>query len=84
MKRGMKFWSESPNRDARILLILWLTTALLLLVTVLHVYSLEKGDRLRVLAAADRDLSNLTRVSQEHASRTFRSADQVIRFVRSR
>jgi len=84
MKRGMKFWSESPNRDARILLILWVTTALLLLVTVLHVYSLEKGDRLRVLAAADRDLSNLTRVSQEHASRTFRSADQVIRFVRSR
>ena len=44
----------------------------------------HKEDRLRVLAAADRDLYNLTRVSQEHSNRTFRSADQVIRFVQSR
>ena len=32
----------------------------------------------------ERDLANLTRVSQEHANRTLRSADQVIRFVAAR
>jgi len=84
MNRGGAIWPDTSSRDARILLIVWVTTALLLLVTLLHVYSLEKEDRLRVLAAADRDLYNLTRVSQEHSNRTFRSADQVIRFVQSR
>lgn len=40
--------------------------------------------RLAAMHSAERDLSNLTRVSQEHAIRTLRSADQVIRFVRAR
>lgn len=40
--------------------------------------------RSSALRNAERDLSNLTRVSQEHAIRTLRNADQVIRFVASR
>ncbi|TXH88325.1 MAG: sensor histidine kinase [Rhodoferax sp.] len=35
------------------------------------------------MTTAERDLGNLTRVGQEHANRTFRSADQVIQFVRA-
>lgn len=68
----------------RMLAILWLVCGLLLVLTWMGVHSLIEEDRARVLGAAERDLSNLTRVSQEHASRTLRSADQVIRFVQSR
>jgi signal transduction histidine kinase len=77
-------WPDTRFQDARILTILWLSSLLLLLATVLHVYFLEKQDRSREFAVAERQLSNLTRVSQEHANRTFQSADQVIRFVQSR
>lgn len=36
------------------------------------------------LRSGERDLANLSRVSQEHASRTLRNADQVLKFVRFR
>ena len=77
-------WSDAPRRDARVLALLWLASALLLVLTWVHVHRLVQQDRERVIAAAERDLSNLTRVSQEHANRTFRSADQVIRFIQAR
>ena len=49
-----------------------------------HVFSLVNESRVREIAAAESELANLTRVSQEHANRTFRSADQALRFVQSR
>ena len=52
--------------------------------TWIHVQALVRESRVQELAAAERDLANLTRLSQEHVSRTLRSADQVIRFVESR
>ena len=63
---------------------LWLTAAVFLLLTWWHVANLVSDSRTKELAAAERDLANLTRVSQEHADRTFRSADQVIRFIQAR
>ncbi len=68
----------------RILFVLWLAAAVFAGITWWHVTSLVNESRIKEVAAADRDLANLTRVSQEHASRTFRSADQVIRFIQSR
>lgn len=68
----------------RTLLLLWLAAALLLGLTWGHVSALVGDSRMKELANAERHLANLTRVSQEHANRTFRSADQVIRFVQSR
>jgi len=68
----------------RIVLILWLAAAVLLGLTWWHVFAQVSSSRTKELAAAERDLSNLTRVSQEHANRTFRSADQVIRFIQAR
>ena len=68
----------------RILLLLWLTAAVLLGLTWWHVFALVGDNRAKELANTERDLANLTRVSQEHANRTFRSADQVIRFIQAR
>ncbi len=68
----------------RTLLVLWLTTAVLLGLAWWHVMALVSDGRAKVLAGAERDLANLTRVSEEHADRTFRSADQVIRFIQAR
>lgn len=68
----------------RIVLMLWLASAVLLGLTWWHVFALVDNSRVKELAAAERDLANLTRVSQEHANRTFRSADQVIRFIQAR
>ncbi len=65
-------------------LALWLGAVALLVLTWGHIYSLVIDSRSRELAGAERDLANLTRVSQEHANRTLRSADQVIRFIQSR
>ena len=61
-----------------------LAAAILILLTWWHVLTLVEQSRQRELAAAEKDLGNLTRLSQEHAIRTLRSADQVIRFVQSR
>ncbi len=72
------------SRHRNVLILLWVTAVLLLLLTWGHVFVLASESRQREISAAERDLSNLTRLSQEHAVRTFRSADQVIRFVQSR
>ena len=68
----------------RTLILLCLAAAVLLGLAWWHVFVLVSDSRAKVLASAERDLANLTRVSQEHANRTFRSADQVIRFIQSR
>ncbi len=72
------------SRHRNVLILLWAVGLLLLLLTWAHVYVLGAQSRERETSAAERDLSNLTRAAQEHAVRTFRSADQVIRFVQSR
>ena len=72
------------QRHRAVLALLWIAAALLLLLTWSHVYTLVSENREREIRTAERDLSNFTRLSQEHALRTFRSADQVIRFVQSR
>ncbi len=72
------------TRHRNVLVLLWVTAGLLLLLTWGHVYVLASESRQREISTAERDMANLTRLSQEHAVRTFRSADQVIRFVQSR
>ena len=68
----------------RVAPLIWLAAAVLILLTWWHVLTLVEQSRQRELAAAEKDLGNLTRLTQEHAIRTLRSADQVIRFVQSR
>ena len=83
----MKLSITSRDGDAQLkrpLLLLWLATAVLLGAAWWHVFALVSDSRTKELASAERDLANLTRVSQEHADRTFRSADQVIRFIQAR
>lgn len=63
--------------------LIWAAAGVLISLTWLHVLILVGESRGRELATAERDLGNLTRVGQEHANRTFRSADQVIQFVRA-
>lgn len=65
-------------------LLVWFVTCVLLVATWFHVQTRVTQSRAQELASAERDLSNLTRLSQEHVNRTLRSADQVIRFVQSR
>ncbi len=70
--------------EGRSVLATWAVAVLLLALgwwqVAVHIHANEQ----REMSAALRDLGNLTRVSQEHADRTLHSADQVIRFVRSR
>jgi signal transduction histidine kinase len=68
----------------RLLLTIWLAALVLIVLTWGHVFALVGESQAREMAAAESELANLTRVSQEHALRTFRSADQAIRFIQSR
>lgn len=70
--------------NCRPLIPLWLGAAVLIGLTWWHVFSLVGESRATEIATAERDLSNLTRVSQEHANQIIRSSDQVIRFIQSR
>lgn len=71
-------------RHRNALALVWLMAVLLLAVTWWHVFSLATETRTRELMNAERDLANITRLSQEHTNRTLRSADQVIRFIQTR
>jgi len=73
----------SARRHRNVLWRLWIMAALLVGLAWLHVYRLVEDSQTRQLISAERDLSNLTRVSQEHATRTLRGADQVIRFLQA-
>lgn len=68
----------------RIIFPIWISASLLIVLTAWQVWQTIEENRLRSLVNAEYDLGNLTRVSQEHANRTLRNADQVIRFIQSR
>ena len=86
MVPGMSFFEvgRAASQYRRTLWAVWLMAALLTALVAWHVISLTREDYQRQTASAQRDLANLTRVSQEHADRTLRSADQVVRFVHAR
>lgn len=63
---------------------IWLVAALLLGFTTWQVWHTVEANHRQSMVSAEHDLANLTRVSQEHANRTLRSADQVIRFIQAR
>jgi signal transduction histidine kinase len=65
----------------RALWLVWLFAAIMVGLISWYVQVATDQDKQREFTTAANDLANLTRVSQEHANRTFRSADQVIRFV---
>jgi len=69
--------------NRKVLALVWIAAGLLIALTWGQVFRLSNESREREISAAQRDLSNLTRLSQEHASRTLRSADQVMRFVQN-
>jgi signal transduction histidine kinase len=75
---------SAHKRHRNTLVLVCLVAFLLLCLTWVHALSLSSQTRERELANAERDLANITRLSQEHTNRTLRSADQVIRFIRSR
>lgn len=63
---------------------IWTIASLLIFFTGIFVFRFIEDTHTREYIAAQRDLSNLTRVAQEHAIRTLRSADQVISFMNTR
>jgi signal transduction histidine kinase len=67
-----------------VLALIWASALGALVFTWYLVTQRIEESRVSTLTVAERDLANLTRVSQEHALRTLRGADQVIRFVQSR
>jgi diguanylate cyclase (GGDEF)-like protein/PAS domain S-box-containing protein len=62
-------------------LLIWLFVALVLVAGWLLAFGMTAEDRARTLAGAENDLVNLGRLSQEHAERTFYSADQTLRMI---
>jgi signal transduction histidine kinase len=78
------FNAPPASRHRSALMLVWMAAAVLLLLTWAHVNSLSNQSRDRALSVAEQDLSNLTRLSQEHAYRTFRSADQATQFIQTR
>ena len=72
------------GRQRRTFFAIWVAAVLLMTLTGLHVVNLLEDSRKKEQAAAERDLANLTRVTQEHAYRTLRGADQAIRFITER
>jgi PAS domain S-box-containing protein len=65
-------------------LVVWLLALCLLGLSWGFVLVKIDADRSATLANAERDLANLTRVTQEHALRTFQSAEQLLRLVQAR
>lgn len=80
---SLKSLVSSREGGRWVLGLIWAAAGVLISLTWLHVFILVGESRDRELVTAERDLGNLTRVGQEHANRTFRSADQVIQFIRS-
>ena len=77
---GAAFWS---NYKLLRQLAIWLVATLLLGAVWLHTWGLIEEDRTRDLANAEKDITNLARLSQEHAERTMHSVDQTLRMVLS-
>lgn len=83
MVPSLKSLASSREGGRWVIGLIWAAAGVLIALTWLHVLILVGASRDRELTTAERDLGNLTRVGQEHANRTFRSADQVIQFVRA-
>ena len=83
-KTAMTDSALASNKYWRTISAIWLAALVLIVQTWWHVHSQVSELRVREIASAESELANLTRVSQEHANRTFRSADQVIQFIQSR
>ena len=73
--------NSGPLLDRRVLVAIWMATLLLLCVVAAFTYVQLQNIRKQQLAAAENTLSNLTRVIEEHAVRTLRSADQALQFM---
>jgi len=71
------------SKDRFTFLYIWLIAVALLLITWWHVFGLVDSNREKEIKAAERDLANITKLSQEHVIRTMRGVDQVVRFVSS-
>ena len=82
---GMVFSAtdQATGQIRRTLWGVWLSAVFLVGLVGWHLGNLTDEDYQRRLATSTHDLANLTRVGQEHASRTLRSADQVVRFVQA-
>ena len=78
------FDSDQADRQfRRTLWVVWLSATLFVVLVGWHLVSLTNDDAQRRFDITTRDLANLTRLGQEHASRTLRSADQAVRFVQA-
>ncbi len=71
-------WSSAASH-----LLIWLLTGILLGAIWWQALSEIEADRLRVIHVAEHDLVNLARANQEHAVRTFDSADQILRLIQT-
>ncbi len=76
--------SRPAGRPWSFLFALWVGAGLLIFLTWWHVFSLVSESYAREQALAERDLANITRLSQEHVTRTLGHIEQVIQFVQSR
>ena len=63
---------------------LWLATLMMLTLVWVHVYQQAQGLKTQAFETAKNSLTDLTRVTQEHAIRTFHGADQALQFIRAR
>jgi signal transduction histidine kinase len=68
----------------RTLIAVWLVTGILLILTWWQAVAQVRDSRTREIASIERDLAHIAKNSQDHAARTLRNADQVIRQVQAR
>ena len=65
-------------------LAIWLSALALLMLVWTHVYFQTSDIQARAFSTASQSLKDLTRVTEEHAVRTFRGADQALQFIIAR
>jgi len=73
--------NSGPLLERGVLVAIWMATLLLLFVVAAFSYVQLQNIREQQLASVESTLSNLTRVNEEHAVRTFHSADQALQFM---
>lgn len=75
--------TSNESKDRFTFLYIWIVAVALILIAWWHVFGLVASNKEKEITGAEQDLSNLTRMSQEHVIRTMRGVDQVVRFVAS-
>ena len=73
--------NSGPLLERGVLVAIWMATLLLLCVVAAFSYVQLQNIRQQQLATVESTLSNLTRVNEEHATRTFHSAEQALQFM---